>query len=162
MKSLISTFLLYAGVSWAGDANFPVETIDSKIKEYEEKLVECEEIESKRFSPGKEALDILRKYSEGDVRRFLVSMSSISLHGCTMPEIGEAYFIVGAILESREVSEEVRKYAADKQYLLHVSSWGFYEHLNNLPSDMQAELSKYDYFEEPFDALKVLDKLGIF
>jgi len=107
-------------------------------------------------------IDALRKYDEDDVRRFLVSKSSISLHNCTMPEIGELSFIVGAILESRDVSETNKKYAADKQFLVHVSSWGFYEHLNNLPSDMQTDLSSYHYFDKPFDALKILDELEIF
>lgn len=78
-----------------------------------------------------------------------------------MPEIGEASFIVGVILESRDVSQGTKKYAAEKQYLIHVSSWGFYENLNNLPLNMQAELSKYHYFERPFDALKILDQMGI-
>lgn len=161
MKYLTLMFVFFSSVLWAGGSDFPINRIDLKIKEYEDKLVECEKIENDRFAPGEVALNVLQKYDEDDVRRFLVSMSSISLHNCTMPELGEASFIVGAILESRDVSESVRKYAADKQYLIHVSSWGFYEHLNNLPSDMQAELSEFDFFKEPFDALRVLGELGI-
>ncbi len=162
MKRLLFIFLLSPGFLLAENSNFTKQTIDLKIQEYEEKLVACEEVESSRPLPTDDVIDALRKYDEDDVRRFLVSKSSISLHNCTMPEIGELSFIVGAILESRDVSETNKKYAADKQFLVHVSSWGFYEHLNNLPSDMQTDLSSYHYFDKPFDALKILDELEIF
>ena len=162
MKRLLFVFFLSPGLLLAENSDFPKQTVDLKIQEYEEKLVACEKIESRRPLPSQDAIDALRKYKDDDVRRFLVSKSSISLHNCTMPEIGELSFIVGAILESREVSEANKQYAADKQFLVHVSSWGFYENLNNLPSDMQKDLSSYHYFDKPFDALKVLDKLEIF
>ena len=162
MKRVMIICLLFPGLVLAEGPDFARRTIDLKLQKYEEKLVACERVESNRYSPGDDALDVLRRYDDDDVRRFLVSKSSISLLNCTMPEIGDASFIVGAILESRDVSEATKTYAADKQFLLHVSSWGFYEHLNNLPPDMLAELANYHYFDEPFDALKILDELGVF
>lgn len=161
MKKLLILLLCFPGILSAGNGSLPIETIDLRIKEYEEKLIECEKTEAKRASPGEMAINSLRKFSEDNVRKFLVSTSAISLHNCTMPEIGELSFIVGAILESDNVSENTKKYAAEKQYLVHVSSWGFYQHLNDLPTEMKSELSRYGYFEKPFDALKILEQLGI-
>lgn len=159
MRRLSFALIFLPALSFAGDETFAIKFVNQKMQAYEEKLVSCEEIEDRRPSPEKEVMDELRKFDQDDVRRFLVATSSIALHNCTMPEVGDASFILGSILESRVVGEDIKKYVADRQALIHASSWGFYENLNAVPSDMRSGLAEYDYFKKPFDALKILDSL---
>ena len=124
MKRVMIICLLFPGLILAEGPDFARRTIDLKLQKYEEKLVACERVESNRYSPGDDALDVLRRYDDDDVRRFLVSKSSISLHNCTMPEIGDAFggrdhttvlHACRKIKELRDTSSDIRE---DYQNLL--------------------------------------------
>lgn len=51
-------------VSVAEGPDFAKKTIDLKLQKYEEKLVACERVESNRYSPGDDALDVLIQRAE--------------------------------------------------------------------------------------------------
>ncbi|MAO11920.1 MULTISPECIES: hypothetical protein [Marinobacter] len=59
MKRVMIICLLFPGLVLAEGPEFAKKTIDLKLQKYEEKLVACERVESNRYSPGDDALDVL-------------------------------------------------------------------------------------------------------
>jgi hypothetical protein len=157
-------FIFFVSLSLSTTAlaeSYALIVLNSKVEDYERVLVSCKKSENERGLPDKDILKKLGGYKDQELREFLVTSSSIALIKCTMPELGELSFFVGAILNSKETSDESKKEARYISELIHEISWSNYKINNELSSHMKSDFEEHDYFKSPFDPFLILEKLNI-
>src|SRR5690606_21078116 len=149
---LFFIFFISLNLSTAALAeSYAVKVLNSKVEDYERVLVSCKRSESERELPNEDILKKLRGYKDQKLREFLVTSSSIALIKCTMPELGELSFFVGAILNSKETSDEAKDEARYISGLIHEISWSNYRINNELSGHIKSDVGGSDYFKSPFD-----------
>lgn len=157
-------FIFFVSLSLSTTAlaeSYALVVLNSKVENYEKALVSCKKSESEKGLPDKGILKKLGGYKNQELREFLVTSSSIALMNCTMPELGELSFFVGAILNSKETPDESKKEARYISGLIHEISWSNYKINNELPSHMKSDFGGNSYFKSPFDPFLILEKLNI-
>lgn len=164
MRYFLSAFLLVLLISPcnADDASeAPAQRyIDEALSAWELKYEECKVLESSRDLPGQDILHTLKRYDDQRLREYLVSQSYQALEQCTQAEAGELSYAVLALINSEEVTEDIKEEATKLGEMLHIKTWSMRQVSYDLPEEMRKELSKISYFDEPFrsfELLKVLD-----
>lgn len=157
---IISFVSLYFSMS-AFAEDYAMEVLSSKVDGYEKKLSYCKKSENERELPSDDVFVKLSRYGDQELREFLVTSSSIALIRCTMPELGELSFFVGAILKNKNTSDESKEEAKYISALIHEISWSNYDINNKLSNEIKSEIEKVDYFKYPFNPFSILHKLNI-
>ena len=141
--------------------SYAVKVLNSKVEDYERALVSCKKSENERGLPDKGILENLKRYKDQELREFLVTSSSIALLKCTMPELGELSFFIGAVLNSEETSDESKEEARYISGLINEISWSNYKINNELSNNIKSDIGESDYFKSPFNPFLILEELNI-
>ena len=152
---LLTTTACYGGMS---ADELAIQHLKQARDALEGKIKACERART-TTPPPEELQSELRKFPSDKVQQFLVSLSALNDYRCQEPETSRLVFVARAVVDDKEVSDEVREKAADTARSL-TSRYFAFVRLHQTAPEGLIELGNHDYLQSPYDAMMVLGGLN--
>ena len=128
--------------------------------EYGQSVEDCETLRQTRQPPGADILQKLRQYDPQNVRVFLVYNDYKRMQNCSSNEAAQLLVAAGSLKNEGNLLEETRLAIEALEKTLFMDTDLDYEmKYRALPTAMRTKLEQMNYFQTPFQAFSVIDKL---
>lgn len=128
--------------------------------EYGQSVEDCEQLRQSKQPPSTGVLQELRQYDPQNVRVFLVYNDYKRMQNCSSDAATQLLVAAGSLKNEDNLMDETRQSIEALEGTLFLDTDLDYEmKYRALPTAMRNELEQVNYFQTPFQAFSVIDKL---